>query len=1078
MKSKLSLQTKFYLLVVPLTVLSLLMLFSVIRQAWLLRTQFEQVERSVAESSLSNRLARTCDRAEDAYWDFLTSGNREDRQRLADRSAEIAQILDEFTRYSAASRDTETVQQLERVKNQYAKLQTGATRTEHMLAGGNTGAAQIFAAEQLEHFFTVDFTPQVSGLSAAKDNQLRENVIRVAAMSAALFPPRVLPFAVQEVTLDATGVVAADRFNRQLMREIATAARYTALYNKGKSVQREHELWSAHLASTTGLDELIGVAKEDTADYEGLQQVQKIQKLYRGVSETSAEIVRLAREHSSTARSTALDDTLESQEVALNNALDQYTELQTRQLRESSQHLRSALNWAQWFVALFSGGFLGLAVGAPLLFARGVVAPVSALTAATRQLGRGELDIQVPHSARGEVGELAEAFNAMARSLASAKREGDRQTEALQANITERNRAYQELEQSEDRLRRLVEANVIGLIFINSDGKIHYANKAFLEMTGYTRQNLAQGGGIFWSDITTPEFKFADEAAMHEVAESGAFHPYEKEFIKQDGSKLPVLIGGARYAENKNAIVFVLDLTDLKKAQTELGRLARIVETTDEAIISLSLDGEILSWNNGAARLFGYPASEIVGQSGQLLVPKNLMDEFEFVQQIVGSGKSLNRYETERVTKSGELKPLSITISPLLDQSGSVVGMSKIISDLTQVKKNEQLEQQLRLAQKLEGLGRLAGGVAHDFNNLLMIITSYTEMLQEQLAPEDNLRRNTHQVLKAAEKAAGLTQQLLAFSRKQVLLLRVLDLNAVVDDTAKMIRRIIGEDIDMVFLPSTPLWCVKSDPGQITQVLVNLCVNARDAMPDGGHLTVATRNLAVDEQAASAYPGFLPGSYVTLIVSDTGSGMTKEVKDRIFEPFFTTKELGKGTGLGLATVYGIVKQSGGYIWVDSEPGKGTSFKVYLPKVDELVTAAAHSVAHSPRSQGETILVVEDEAPLRQAICEHLEDRGYVTLQARNGQEALELANHSGQIHLLLTDVIMPGMSGVELVDRLKKMGLEVPALFMSGYTDETIVKHGVLQDGVAFIQKPFALSDLERKLRELLSAKPHSETSA
>jgi signal transduction histidine kinase/CheY-like chemotaxis protein len=401
------------------------------------------------------------------------------------------------------------------------------------------------------------------------------------------------------------------------------------------------------------------------------------------------------------------------------------------------------------------------------------------------------------------------------------------------------------------------------------------------------------------------------------------------------------------------------------------------------------------------------------------------------------------------------------------DVSGQAV---RVIGALTDLSERRILEEQFRQAQKLESLGRLTGGVAHDFNNLLMVISSYTEMLQERLPPQDPLRRNTQEVLKASKRAANLTQQLLAFSRKQVLSPQVFDLNAVVDETAKMVKRLIGEDIELTFLATKPLWPVMADPGQMTQVLMNLCVNARDAMQTGGKLTIETRNVVVDAQTAARHPAFSPGNYVMLTVSDTGMGMTKEVQERLFEPFFTTKERGKGTGLGLATVYGIVKQSGGYIWVYSEPNNGSCFKVYFPKVDQPVATSMPQRFSNTESHGETILVAEDEDSLRESISEYLKERGYIVLKASDGQQALELADrHTGPIHLLLTDVIMPKISGPDLARRLaSRPGMET--LFMSGYTDDAIVSHGVLQAGTAFLQKPFSLSTLGSKVRRTLTS--------
>ena len=378
--------------------------------------------------------------------------------------------------------------------------------------------------------------------------------------------------------------------------------------------------------------------------------------------------------------------------------------------------------------------------------------------------------------------------------------------------------------------------------------------------------------------------------------------------------------------------------------------------------------------------------------------------------------------------------------------------------------------EQLRQAQKMEAVGKLAGGIAHDFNNLLTAITGYSELTLRRLRAEDPLRRNVEEIKKAGERAASLTRQLLAFSRKQVLQPKVLDLNAVVSDMEKMLRRLIGEDIELRTALAADLGSVKADPGQIEQVLMNLAVNARDAMPQGGNLIIETENVYLNEGYATRHIAVKPGPYVMLAVSDTGEGMSEETQSRIFEPFFTTKEVGKGTGLGLSTVYGIVKQSGGNIWVYSEVGEGTVFKIYLPRVDE----AAQEYKPGPEAQEsldgtEVILLAEDDERVRGLVREVLEGYGYRVLEAEGGSAALSVSErHEGPIHLLLTDVVMPKMSGRELAIRLARVRPEMKVLYMSGYTDESIVHHGVLDAGTPFLQKPFEAEALARKVRELL----------
>jgi len=381
-------------------------------------------------------------------------------------------------------------------------------------------------------------------------------------------------------------------------------------------------------------------------------------------------------------------------------------------------------------------------------------------------------------------------------------------------------------------------------------------------------------------------------------------------------------------------------------------------------------------------------------------------------------------------------------------------------------------EERLRQAQKMEAVGRLAGGVAHDFNNLLTVITSYSALLLEDLGADDPKRDDVDQIRKAAEGAAALTRQLLAFSRQQVLQPKALDLKATVAGTDKLLKRLIGEDIQLTSVLAPDLGVVKADPGQIEQIIINLAVNARDAMPTGGRLTIEVANVDMDDAYVRGHAPASPGRYVMLAISDTGIGMDEQTKARIFEPFFTTKEAGKGTGLGLATVYGIVKQSGGFIWVYSELNHGTSFKVYFPRVDEPAEPAAASTAGTePRGGTETVLVVEDAASVRMVTRQVLERFGYAILEAPNGETALRLAaKHHGPIHLLLTDVIMLGLSGRQLAEQLAQLRPDMKVLYASGYADQAIVHHGILDSDIAYLQKPFTPETLARRVRQVLDS--------
>jgi PAS domain S-box-containing protein len=435
--------------------------------------------------------------------------------------------------------------------------------------------------------------------------------------------------------------------------------------------------------------------------------------------------------------------------------------------------------------------------------------------------------------------------------------------------------------------------------------------------------------------------------------------------------------------------------------------------------------------------------------------------------------KEFNNLTTECVRKDGT--PIVARISGRSIPNGKSGGSFEIfMEDVTETRT---LELQLRQAQKMEAIGRLAGGIAHDFNNLLMVISGYSEFLLERLGPDPRLRGPAQEISNATQRATSLTRQLLAFSRKQMLAPKVLDLNEVVAENLKMLTRMIGEDIDLVMVPGPTLGAVRADPGQIDQVIMNLAVNARDAMPQGGKLTIETANVTLDENFTRTHTPLTAGDYVMLAISDTGVGMDNETQSRIFEPFFTTKGA-KGTGLGLSMVYGIVKQSGGFIFVDSQPQRGTAFRAYFPRVDgrEDAAAAQDSLGLPRADRGrETILLVEDETILRRLARQYLETQGYKILEAEDGAAALQIvAGHQGAIDLLLTDVIMPGMNGRELAAQIAKLLPDVRVLYMSGYTENAVGRDGMLDAGINLLQKPFSLPALKDRVREVLDSEPIS----
>jgi two-component system cell cycle sensor histidine kinase/response regulator CckA len=768
------------------------------------------------------------------------------------------------------------------------------------------------------------------------------------------------------------------------------------------------------------------------------------------------------------------------------------------------------------------------------------------------------------------------------------------------SDITERKQAEERLRHQLDFTAAITASMGEGVYALDEDGRLTFMNPAAEAALGWTEAELL---GCRVHEVI--HFQHADgvprqahDCPLLGVLTSGQTCRGEDDvFTRRDGTLLPVSYTAAPILTGGRVIGTVLafrDITERRRAEEERERLAAIVESSDDTILSKDLDGRITSWNAGAERMYGYAAAEAVGRHVSFIVPPDRHEELSGLMERVARGERVSHLETIRVRKDGRRIDVSLSIAPMKDGSGRVVGASTIARDITERKATErelreseeryrdlvenardiiythdlegnymsvnsageqllgytreeargmsqlqvvapeyheraremiarklagkgktvyelevvakdgrrlavevnsrltyrdgvavgvqgiardvserrELEEQLRQAQKMEAVGRLAGGVAHDFNNLLTVINGYSDITIGRLPAEDPLRSQVEEVRKAGERAAGLTRQLLAFSRKQVLRPEVIDLNEVVSEMEKMLRRLIGEDIVLRAALGPGLGSVKADPGQVEQVLMNLAVNARDAMPCGGRLTIGTENVYLDEAYAAHHVSVAPGRYVMLAVSDTGVGMDEETRARIFEPFFTTKEKGKGTGLGLSTVYGIVKQSGGNIWVYSEAGRGTTFKIYLPRVD------ADAREHRPAAESaegltgtETILLAEDDEPVRDMTRIILSDYGYRVLAAENGAAAIAIFESTEEtIDLLLTDVVMPGVSGRELADRLTRLRPETKVLYMSGYTDDAIVHHGVLEEGVNFLQKPFTPDALARRVREVLGS--------
>jgi len=641
------------------------------------------------------------------------------------------------------------------------------------------------------------------------------------------------------------------------------------------------------------------------------------------------------------------------------------------------------------------------------------------------------------------------------------------------ADITERKRAEEALIEERYLLHTLMDNLPDAIYFKDRVSRFTRTNKAHAKQFGLSHHAQAVGKTDF--DFFTAEHAQPAYNDEQEIIRTGqpVVNKEERE-TWPDGrvtwvstTKMPL-----RDAHGNIIGTFGVsrDITQHKQAEAEHARLVTAIEQSAEAVVITNTTGGIEYVNPAFTRITGYGREEVLGQNPRIL--KSDKQDPEFYQQLwatilngqIWHGELINR------RKDGSLYTEEMNIAPVRNQVGEITHFIATKQDVTE---HKQLEQQLIQAQKMEAVGRLAGGVAHDFNNLLTIINGYAQLLIEPISPQDPRRGHLKEILMAGERAASLTRQLLAFSRRQVLEPRVLNLNSVLADVAKMLRRLIGEDVELVSTLKPDLGRVKVDPGQIEQVIMNLAVNARDAMPQGGKLFIETSNVEIDANYARRHSPMMPGKYVMVAVSDTGCGMDLETQAHAFEPFFTTKEKGHGTGLGLATVYGIVKQSGGFIWVYSAPGHGSTFKIYLPFIEEALPTAEPAEAPAELAKGsETVLVVEDERGVRSLVCEALASHGYKVLEAAGAASALEISErYTEPIHLLLTDVVMPQTGGKELAKGFSTLHPETKVLYMSGYTDDAIVRHGILEGGTSFLQKPFQPKALLLKIREVLKMK-------
>ncbi len=556
-----------------------------------------------------------------------------------------------------------------------------------------------------------------------------------------------------------------------------------------------------------------------------------------------------------------------------------------------------------------------------------------------------------------------------------------------------------------------------------------------------------------------------------------AVHEMETQFRTNDGESCPVRLDARliHWSNEPCALMVAQDVTVQNQASQALQRseaLKRsILETAPDAVITFDRHGRVLDFNAAAEKTLGYLREQALHRPWTSIVFPGMPENPESKTPAEAApGSDADRYSGRMEVTAKRGDGCAFPAELIVTVAGPP-GQPVYTAWLRDISARRQLETQLWHSQKLEAVGRLAGGVAHDFNNLLTVITGYSDMLLDTLPHGDPRRQHVEEIRKAGDRASALTRQLLAFSRRQVLAPQQIDLNAIVSNLDRMLRRLIGEDVEVRNVLVPGLWSVKADPGQIEQVLVNLAVNARDAMPQGGTLTIETSNVTLTPQQGMRYnPHMPPGEYVMLVVSDTGCGMDAKTQELIFEPFFTTKEEGKGTGLGLATVYGIIKQSGGYIWVESQTGAGAAFAIYLPRVAGSVAMQGTAMPRAPRATGsETILLVEDEDAVRRLVRGTLKSAGYGVLEASRGEDAVQTAlSHKQPIHLLLTDVVMPHIGGRELAGMIEVLDPSIKVLFMSGYPEEAFLEQGVFEPGLSIIQKPFTPEALLRKVKEVL----------
>ena len=744
--------------------------------------------------------------------------------------------------------------------------------------------------------------------------------------------------------------------------------------------------------------------------------------------------------------------------VARRNLIDRLENAQLLGLVDAAErerlleaHVRLVTRISMWWAVV---GAL-LAGFTMLVMRRRLFQPLASLDRGLARIARGDFDVSLPVQWDDELGRLAAQFNAM-------------------TGVLRRRPEVEALRRSEERFRTaFMTGSDAYMIVGRDDGRLIEVNDQFEAVYGYSRREAIGRTSLelgLWAD------PLEREHLVSEVRRAGRARNVEVLGRRKSGETFPALGSATELTTDGQVLLLaaVRDLSEQRQAEDDLRRSEAqhrdLVQHAPLGIYRSSPGGHFLMVNPALAQMLGYDTPE---EMLALNLATELYADPEARDRLIARSARDNEAvaEVEWKRKDGGLITVRVHVRMIHDDGGYLEGMEGLVEDVTE---QHTLEDQFRQAQRLEAVGRLAGGLAHDFNNVLTVINSYTGLLLEGFDQKDPRYSDLQEISTAARRATALTRQLLAFSRKQVLQTQVLNLNDVVQSLHKMLQRLIGEDVKLAFVPAAALGAVRADVGQLEQVILNLAVNSRDAMPNGGLLTLETANVDLDEAYCREHVDIAPGSFVMLAVSDTGIGMDAATRSRIFEPFFTTKGPGKGTGLGLATVYGIIKQSGGHVLVYSEPGRGTSFKIYLPRVEELAGARepADNGGEDVPGGRETVLLAEDDSAVRGVVSSVLSQKGYHVLQATDGAAAIELARaHRGDIRLLVTDLVMPGMTGRDLAERLTAGRPNLRVLFMSGYTDDAVIRQRVLEEGAPFLQKPFTPRALATKVREVLDGR-------